>query len=84
LASTCPPRIKPNLTNSSPPPVTTNLNAAEAVYNYCKAHTKAEIIIGEGTGSGKTAEVFTRLGYTSLPAPGTNQNYIVPRRTNPW
>jgi len=58
--------IKPNLTNSSPPPVTTNVAAAEAVYNYCQAHTKAEIVIGEGTGSGKTADVFAALGYTAL------------------
>jgi len=34
--------IKPNLTNSSPPPVTTSVAAAEAVYNYCRAHTNAE------------------------------------------
>jgi uncharacterized protein (DUF362 family) len=26
--------IKPNLTNSDPPPVTTNVKAVEAVYNY--------------------------------------------------
>jgi uncharacterized protein (DUF362 family) len=58
--------IKPNLTNSSPPPVTTNVAAAEAVYKYCKAHTKAEITIGEGTGSGKTADAFKALGYTAL------------------
>lgn len=58
--------IKPNLTNSSPPPVTTNVAAAEAVYNYCRAHTKAEIAIGEGTGSGRTTDVFTVLGYTAL------------------
>ena len=58
--------IKPNLTNSSPPPVTTNAAAAEAVYHYCKAHTKAKIIIGEGCGSGKTPEVFAALGYTNL------------------
>ncbi len=58
--------IKPNLTNSSPPPVTTSVAAAEAVYNYCKLHTKAEIIIGEGCGSGTTPEVFAALGYTDL------------------
>ena len=46
--------IKPNLTNSSPPPVTTSIAAAEAVYNYCKLHTKVQIIIGEGCGSGRT------------------------------
>jgi uncharacterized protein (DUF362 family) len=58
--------IKPNLTNSSPPPVTTSVDAAEAVYRYCKAHTKAEIAIGEGCGSGRTADVFASLGYTQL------------------
>ncbi|MHC4116243.1 MAG: DUF362 domain-containing protein [Planctomycetota bacterium] len=58
--------IKPNLTNSSPPPVTTSVGAAEAVYQYCKAHTKAEIAVGEGAGSGVTANVFAALGYTDL------------------
>ncbi len=36
------------------------------MYNYCKAHTKAEIVIGEGCGTGKTPEVFAALGYTDL------------------
>jgi len=58
--------IKPNLTNSSPPPVTTGVAAAEAIYNYCKSRTKAEIVIGEGCGSGKTPNVFAKLGYTNL------------------
>lgn len=58
--------IKPNLTNSSPPPVTTSVAAAKATYNYCKAHTKAEIIIGEGCGNGRTPDVFNALGYTDL------------------
>jgi len=58
--------IKPNLTNSSPPPVTTDPAAAEAVYEYCRAHSKAEIAIGEGCGTGKTADVFAALGYTDL------------------
>ncbi len=58
--------IKPNLTNSSPPPVTTSVEAAEALYNYCKIHTKAEIVIGDGCGSGKTPDVFTALRYTKL------------------
>jgi uncharacterized protein (DUF362 family) len=60
--------IKPNLTNSSPSPVTTSVVAAEAVYNYCRNHTKAEIAIGEGCGEGKTADVFATLGYTNLAA----------------
>ena len=58
--------IKPNLTNSSPPPVTTSVEAAEAVYDYCKARTKAEIAIGDGCGSGVTAKVFAALGYTAF------------------
>jgi uncharacterized protein (DUF362 family) len=58
--------IKPNLTNSSPPPVTTSVKAAEAVYNYCKTHTKAEIVIADGCGSGTTPQVFKTLGYTDL------------------
>ena len=58
--------IKPNLTNSSPPPVTTSVAAAEAVYHYCKSHTKAQIAIGEGSGSGRTPDVYAALGYTDL------------------
>ncbi|TKJ38182.1 MAG: hypothetical protein CEE38_05335 [Planctomycetes bacterium B3_Pla] len=58
--------IKPNLTNSSPPPVTTSVAAAEAVYDYCKAHTKAEVAVGDGCGSGTTPDVFAALGYTEL------------------
>ena len=40
--------IKPNLTNADKPPVTTAVAAAEAVYRYCRAHSGAEIAIGEG------------------------------------
>ena len=58
--------IKPNLTNSSPPPVTTSVHAVEAVYKYCKAHTKAKIAIGDGCGSGKTPNIYKTLGYTEL------------------
>ena len=58
--------IKPNLTNSSPPPVTTSVAAAEAVYQYCKTHTEAKIAIGEGCGMGRTPDVFATLGYTDL------------------
>jgi len=58
--------IKPNLTNDSPPPVTTPVAAAEAVYLYCRERTAAEIAIAEGCGSGRTADVFGRLGYDDL------------------
>ena len=58
--------LKPNLTNSSPPPVTTSVQAVAAVYQYCRAHTSAEILIGEGAGSGRTPEVFAALGYSDF------------------
>jgi uncharacterized protein (DUF362 family) len=58
--------IKPNLTNSSPPPVTTDVRAVEAVYQYCRAHTTAEIAIGEGVGSGRTPAVYAALGYAEM------------------
>ncbi|MHC4617266.1 MAG: DUF362 domain-containing protein [Planctomycetota bacterium] len=58
--------IKPNLTNRSGPPVTTNVEAAEAVYKYCKSRTKAEIVIGEGCGDGVTADTFAANGYRKL------------------
>jgi uncharacterized protein (DUF362 family) len=58
--------IKPNLTNSSPPPVTTSVQAAEAVYRYCRGRTKAEIAIGEGCGAGRTSDIFAALGYADL------------------
>jgi uncharacterized protein (DUF362 family) len=58
--------IKPNLVNSSPPPVTTSVQAAEAVYQYCRSHSSADIAIGEGCGAGRTPEVFAALGYADL------------------
>jgi len=58
--------IKPNLTNASKPPVTTPVQAVEAVFRYCREFTKAEVLIGEGTGSGRTADVYRQLGYADL------------------
>lgn len=58
--------IKPNLTNSSPPPVTTHVEAVEAVYDYCRQNTRCEIAIGEGCGFGETSDVFRATGYESL------------------
>jgi len=58
--------IKPNLTNASPPPVTTNVLAAEAVLDYCRRYSKAEIAIGEGCGEGITQDTFEANGYAKL------------------
>ena len=58
--------IKPNLTNASPPPVTTPVGAAEAVLKYCRRHSRAEVAIGEGCGDGVTQDTFDANGYTRL------------------
>lgn len=58
--------IKPNLTNSNKPPITTDVKAAEAVYQYCRAHCQAEIAIGEGCGNGETEQTFMANGYVEL------------------
>jgi uncharacterized protein (DUF362 family) len=58
--------IKPNLTNSDGPPVTTHVGMIEAVYRYCRSRTEAEIAIGEGCGSGTTPDSYTANGYLDL------------------
>jgi len=58
--------VKPNLTLADPPPVTTNVAAAEAVVEYCSSHSRAEVAIGEGCGKGDTGEVFEATGYAKL------------------
>lgn len=60
--------IKPNLVNDSPHPVTTHPECCEAVIKYIKEHSKAEIVIAEGTGDSilETDEVFEKLGYCKL------------------
>jgi len=58
--------IKPNLINTDGPPVTTDVRAVEVVYNYCRPRTGAEIAIGEGCGSGTTADTYQANGYADL------------------
>jgi uncharacterized protein (DUF362 family) len=60
--------IKPNLTNASPHPVTTPAECCEAVIEYARHCSKADIIIAEGSGdpSFETEEIFDLLGYRSL------------------
>jgi len=43
--------IKPNLINTSPPPVTTPGECCEAIIEYIRRCSEAEIIIGEGCGA---------------------------------
>jgi uncharacterized protein (DUF362 family) len=60
--------LKPNLTNASPPPVTTPVGMVEAVYEYCREHTRAEVAVGEGCGSGVTTDTYQANGYTEMAA----------------
>ncbi|MBN2315975.1 MAG: hypothetical protein JXM79_18760 [Sedimentisphaerales bacterium] len=58
------------MNNSSPPPVMTNVAVAEAVYLYGKAHTKVDIAIGEGCGSGRTDDVYVSVALTGMHLSG--------------
>lgn len=61
--------LKPNLVNSSPPPVTTEPEFCRAVIEYVlAANPDAEIIIAEGCGdlNYETDYVFETLGYERL------------------
>ncbi|WP_419784240.1 DUF362 domain-containing protein [Maridesulfovibrio sp.] len=61
--------LKPNLVNSSPPPVTTNPEFFRAVIEYVQAaNPQAQIIIGEGCGDKgyETGEIFKILGYERM------------------
>ena len=60
--------IKPNLINTSPPPVTTPVACCRAIVEYIRSCSRAEIVIGEGCGepSVETGEVFEKLQYQDL------------------
>ena len=60
--------IKPNLVNASPHPVTTPVACCEAVVEYVRSCSKADIVVAEGPGDPfmETEEVFDCLGYRSM------------------
>jgi len=60
--------LKPNLVNTTPPPITLPRTAMEALIQYIRACSKAELIIAEGTGEShiSTFDVFHALGYDQL------------------
>ena len=60
--------IKPNLVNGFPPPVTTPVDFCEAVVEYVRSCSRADIVIAEGCGdtSLETDEIFQLLGYGDL------------------
>ena len=62
--------IKPNLINTDPHPVTTPPACCEALIDYIRACTSADIVIAEGCGDAdcETPDVFAALGYDELAA----------------
>jgi len=62
--------LKPNLVNASPPPVTTPVALVEAVIQYVRAHSDADIVVAEGCGDAcrETPEIFAALGYADMAA----------------
>ena len=60
--------IKPNLVEAIPPPVTTPPACVEAIINYVRRVSRAEIVIAEGCGAPDydTDHAFEKLGYTGM------------------
>lgn len=60
--------LKPNLVNNTPFPVTTPPDCCDAVIEYIKSCSDAEIVIAEGCGDKdlETDAIFEDLGYTPL------------------
>ena len=60
--------VKPNLTNGSPHPVTTPPDCCEAVIQYIRGCSDADIVVAEGCGDPmfETGEIFERLGYREM------------------
>ena len=59
--------IKPNLVDDIPYPATTPVACVEAIIDYVRLVSSAEVIIAEGSGGpNPTDEVFRELGYTRL------------------
>ena len=60
--------IKPNLINDSPPPITTPVECCQAIIEFVRTCSQAEIIVAEGCGQPglDTETIFDRLGYADL------------------
>lgn len=61
--------IKPNIVNSSPPPITTDARCVAALVKYLQARLKAEILVAEGSGEGNTIINMDRNGYKKIGVP---------------
>jgi len=60
--------LKPNLVNTSPPPITLPLAAMEVLVSYIRNCSQARLILAEGTGEPhiNSFDVFNALGYDEL------------------
>lgn len=58
--------LKPNLVNDEPHPITTPPECVEAVIDYCRAHSDAQVAVAEGCGGLDTMKAFRTLGYVDL------------------
>jgi len=58
--------VKPNIVNSSAPPVTTDVRCVMAVIAYMKERLEAEIVLAEGSGEGNTLSNFLANGYGKI------------------
>lgn len=58
--------LKPNVINSSPHPITTHPDCVEALVEYCRECSQAEILIGEGCGERDTMDAFEMLGFCEV------------------
>ena len=60
--------IKPNLVNTSPPPITTSVQLVAAIADYVESVSNAETVIAEGCGAPlyNTHRPFRKLGYSDL------------------
>lgn len=60
--------IKPNLVNTSPPPITTPVQLVAAIADYVKSVSNTETVIAEGCGAPlyHTDRPYRKLGYVDL------------------
>ncbi len=62
--------IKPNLINTSPPPVTVPVELVAALITLIRSWSDAEIVVAEGSGapSVETSDAYEKLGYGAMAA----------------
>ncbi len=55
--------VKPNLVSNAPPPITTDVRFMEAICRYCLKHSKARVIVAEGSAGCDASLPFEEQGY---------------------